>query len=211
MRVVLASGSPRRKKLLNLLIDDFEVLPSNIKEEVRQIHPRELVKQIAKDKGRAVSKQLNEEGCLIISADTMVALKENGEWRRIGKADSKQEAKELLLTLSGRRHFVYTGLYFLLNGREELFVEESMVWFRDLEDKEIDSYLEKAVWQDKAGAYAIQEEGGAFVKQYQGSLSNIWGFPLKEVSRHLKSYNIKIKSNWSDQFKQFVNKKQEEK
>lgn len=207
MEVVLASASKRRKELLSLLIDDFKVIPSNIDEKIKNIPPKKLVKNIALKKGREVKQKVNKKNVLIISADTMVFLKKQKSWEKIGKTDNKKDAKRILNQLSGKKHLVITGVCFFRNSKKNCFIDESEVFFREIKEKELEEYLDQAAWQDKAGAYAIQEQGGGFVKKYTGSLSNIWGFPLGKVAKTLKRAGFEVKSNWPQRFNKISNEK----
>jgi len=112
---------------------------------------------------------------LVVSADTAVIL--GGEM--IGKPRSRDHARRILYSLSGRMHEVWTGIGLFHAGREWVEMEKTRVWFADLSREEIEHYLEVAHYNDKAGAYAIQGRAALFVQRINGCFFNVMGFPLR--------------------------------
>lgn len=167
MKIVLASASPRRAKILESLGVDFTVVKTDAPEVSYDADPRRTVSENALAKGAAA-------GCAnVLSADTVV-------WydnRIYGKPRSFDEAKEFLRTLSGKTHSVFTGVAF--NGEVE--VVESKVNFRELTDADIDGYVERVKPTDRAGAYDIDESGELIIESYSGSCENIMGLPVEPL------------------------------
>ncbi len=167
MKIVLASASPRRAKILESLGVDFTVVKTDAPEVSYDADPRRTVSENALAKGAAA-------GCAnVLSADTVV-------WydnRIYGKPRSFDEAKEFLRTLSGKTHSVFTGVAF--NGEVE--VVESKVNFRELTEADIDGYVERVKPTDRAGAYDIDESGELIIESYSGSYENIMGLPVEPL------------------------------
>ena len=186
LKIILASQSPRRRKLLTQLGIKFEVLPSNIDEIVSTYDPYKLVKQLSSQKSNAISKKV--DNAYIIGSDTVVAF----DNEILGKPNTKAEAFSMLSTLSNQTHSVFTGISVLkkINGTicaNHQFVEETKVTFSKLSNNEIDAYINTGSPMDKAGAYGIQDDWGAvFVKYIQGDFYNVVGFPLHRFYQELK-------------------------
>ncbi len=167
MKIVLASASPRRAKILESLGVDFTVVKTDAPEVSYDADPRRTVSENALAKGAAA-------GCAnVLSADTVVWY----DSRIYGKPRSFDEAKEFLRTLSGKTHSVFTGVAF--NGEVE--VVESKVNFRELTDADIDGYVERVKPTDRAGAYDIDESGELIIESYSGSCENIMGLPVEPL------------------------------
>ena len=178
--LILASGSPRRKELLSLITDEFEVLVSGCDEFVPEGTPAEKVPAIlAEQKALAVAKLRPED--TVIGSDTVVVL--NGEI--FGKPKSKEHAHAMLRTLSGKKHFVYTGVAVAEKGEVRSFVQKTEVEFYELSDETIDKYIETLEPMDKAGAYGIQGKGSVLVKGIVGDYFNVMGLPVAETARFL--------------------------
>lgn len=183
---ILASASPRRAELLRQLKLEFEVVPSDAKEVFDDhLSPLELCQLNAHRKARAVAKKLPDS--LVLGADTLVFL----DSKIFGKPADAAEAKQMLLQLQGRTHQVVTGvcLIHLRTHRERIFGVSTDVLFRPLEPEQIDSYLAKINPLDKAGAYAIQENGEMVVSEISGSFSNVVGLPIERVKSELAKWD----------------------
>lgn len=182
-KLILASGSPRRRELLGRMNVPFVVEVSDADEHVEGT-PRECVGVLAERKARAVAKAYTQG--LILAADTLVSLDD----RALGKPMDAQDARRTLRALSGRGHEVYTGVCLLdaATGEARVCVEESRVRFRDLSDEEIDAYVATGEPLDRAGSYAIQGGAARFVSAYEGSYDNIVGLPTERVKELLKEY-----------------------
>lgn len=183
MDIILASASPRRKELLNLAGLAYRVVPSTCEEILPpNITPDEAVKSLAEQKCEDVfSKNPN---AVVIAADTLVALNGN----KLGKPKSKEEAFQMLRSLSGSIHTVYTGVCIMKQGKKTVFCAASNVEFYPLSDDEINDYIATGEPMDKAGAYGIQGRGSLLVKSISGDYFNIVGLPLAETVRALKPF-----------------------
>ncbi len=177
-KLILASASPRRSELLKFLGLDFSVLPSDVPEtplagETQEKH----VLRLATEKANALACQHAE--AWVIGADTIVYL--DGEI--LGKPSSRPDARQMLAKLSGRVHRVYTGFAVVCLARNVSACEvvESAVSFKDISAAERDWYVHTDEPYDKAGGYALQGSGAFFVREVQGSYTNVIGLPLCEV------------------------------
>ena len=186
-KIILASNSPRRQELLAGLDIDFEVktIP-----DIEESYPETLKKEeipvyIAKQKAIAYLKYL-EENTLLITADTIVLLEGNV----YGKPKNEREAKEMLQILSGQTHEVITGVCLTGSKKQQTFYVSSQVKFAELQEEEIDYYVEKYKPIDKAGAYGVQEWiGYVGVEKLEGSFYNVMGLPVRVLYMHLKNWD----------------------
>jgi len=183
--LILASLSPRRAELLRELGTQFQIVTG----EVQEIHPehltpREICQVNAYRKARSIAKK--HPDALIIAADTIVCL----GVKVFGKPRDLDEAHGMLAKLQGRTHEVMTGvcLLCLRAHRQRLFAVTTVVTFRHLHSEQIRRYLSKVDPLDKAGAYAIQEEGDQIVKTISGSYSNVVGLPLERLQEELRAW-----------------------
>lgn len=181
-RLVLASGSPRRRELLAAMGWSFEVRPVDLDESP---WPGEdaaaYVGRLALAKARAAMSRPENAGALVLGADTVVAL--GGEL--LGKPSDGEDAKRMLRQLAGRRHEVLTGVALLDGEREWLEVARTRVEMAPLSDQEIADYVATGEPMDKAGSYAVQGRGGLFVAAIDGSYSNVVGLPVTVVYKML--------------------------
>jgi len=189
MKIVLASGSPRRRALLQMIgIEDFRVIPADDEEEILPgLSPGQTVSSIALQKAKIVSR-LCDSADIIIAADTLVYL--NG--RPIAKPGSDEEAAEMLKELSGRRHSVYTGVVLLKGDVHVSGVEVTDVYFREISDREISAYVKTGEPMDKAGAYAAQGRAAVFIERIEGEFFNVMGLPLCRLSTMLRDFGVII-------------------
>ncbi|MCR4417402.1 MAG: Maf family protein [Ignavibacteria bacterium] len=181
---ILASQSPRRKQLLNLLGLSFKVFHPEIEENHRGEKPLTYAKKLAQEKAEIANKKFKDR--IIIAADTIVVL----DNQILEKPKSKADAKRMLKTLSGRTHIVYTAVCVInqLNGKKIIDYEKTFVTFRKLSSAEIDEYVETGSCMDKAGAYGIQDDLGAvFVSKVNGCYYNVVGLPLQKLYLILNS------------------------
>ncbi len=179
---ILASASPRRVDLLRQIgIVPDHIIPADIDEtSLKSELPRALVKRLAMSKARVVAEE--HPDAFILAADTVVACGR----RILPKAETPDEARAFLKLLSGRRHRVIGGIAIHApEGEMRQRIVETTVSFKRLSAKELDAYLASGEWQDKAGAYAIQGLAAKFVRQINGSYSNVVGLPLFETSQLL--------------------------
>lgn len=178
--VILASGSPRRRELLGLIVPEYECVVSGCEEFVPEGTPAERVPALlAEQKAAAVMKTHPDD--VVIGSDTVVVL--DGEI--FGKPKDEADAERMLKTLSGRKHFVYTGVAVAEKGVLRSFVQKTEVEFYPLSDETIEKYIATGEPMDKAGAYGIQGKGSVLVKGIVGDYFNVMGFPVAETARFL--------------------------
>jgi len=178
IRLVLASGSPRRNQLLALLGIPFVIRVGSVVENlVEGESPQEQVSRLSLLKANSIASQHGDE--LILAADTLVCL--DGDI--LGKPKSQSHAVEMLKRLRGRSHDVYTGLALLQprHGRIWRQSVRTLVWMRDYSDAEIVAYVDSGDPMDKAGAYAIQHPRLSPVERIEGCYTNVMGLPLCHV------------------------------
>ena len=195
MRTVLASASPRRRELLEMLgAKNLVVLPAKGEESPPEhTSPDRIVEALALSKAREVAqiwdeKEEHAEDDVIIAADTIV-------WhcsRVFGKPHSREDAFAMLRSLSGNTHEVYTGVAVLRNGQEVIGYERSAVTFRELSDREIWAYIDTGEPMDKAGAYGAQGIGALFVRGIEGDFFNVMGLPLCRLGEMLKQTGVQL-------------------
>lgn len=179
-KIILASQSPRRKMLLEWAEIAFTIVVREIDESYPPDMPAEEVPvYIARNKALALDRSKGE---VIIAADTIVVLEEE----IIGKPRDAQEAKEILMKLSGKTHRVITGVVILNGGKEIAFADITEVAFHPLTAEQIDFYIDKYKPYDKAGAYAIQEWIGVVgIRRINGDFYNVMGLPVSRVVKAL--------------------------
>jgi septum formation protein len=188
LKLVLGSGSPRRKELLAILGLPFEVASSDI-EEVRGAHetPEQFVMRMAREKGTTVAGRY--EDAIVVGADTIVVLGDEV----LGKPGDRLEAADMLRKLSGREHAVLTAVAVVDSGSGRVAegIDRTRVWFRTLGPKEIDEYVTREHVLDKAGAYAIQGLASAFIPRIEGNYGNVVGLPMPLVVELLARQGIR--------------------
>ena len=199
-RIYLASRSPRRRELLKQIGVSFESLL--VREDLRRgvdVDETPLpdesagiyVLRIARAKAAIAVRQLLQRGLPqrpVLAADTTIVF---DDWI-IGKPEDSVHAARLLRSLSGREHQVLTAVVLASREQVETQISVSSVWFRELDDAEIRRYVASGEPLDKAGAYAIQGRGAAFVARIEGSYSGIMGLPLAETADLLQRFNIPV-------------------
>jgi septum formation protein len=183
--LLLASASPRRAEFLRLMGVSFRVVPALIDESVvSREQPATYVRRIALTKAETVSAR-NSRALPVLAADTAVVIDD----LILGKPGGLEGAREMLERLSGRWHDVYSGVAITHRNAEAISVR-TRVKFRSIEAHEIEAYWSSGEPLDKAGGYAIQGLGGAFVERIDGSYSNVVGLPLVETLVLLDKYGI---------------------
>ena len=191
-KIILASTSPRRRELLESIGVAFTVKTNEIDESTRSGEtPKDYVQRLANQKAEAVRQGLPEEKkhtTMVIAADTSVVI----DQLILGKPSDQREASAMLKRLSGRAHEVLTGFAVLQGSEKIIQTVRTKIKFRLLSDQEIRAYVKTGEPMDKAGAYAIQGEGKAFVDTIDGSYTNVVGLPLDEIQRVLKNWEPKI-------------------
>lgn len=171
-RLVLASGSPRRRQILDRLGLRYELRPPRVEERWEAAEPPERAAlRLAREKAASVPARPGE---ILLAADTLVVA--GGEI--LGKPRDAREAVEMLVRLAGDAHSVHTALAVAADARVEAAVEVTRVWFRPLARHECEEYVATGESLDKAGAYAIQGFGSALVSRIEGDYFNVMGLPV---------------------------------
>ena len=183
-KIVLASGSPRRKTLLEWAEVSFEVIVKPTDESYpSELAIDEVPVHIARQKALAVARDLTNNE-LVIAADTIVVL----ENEMIGKPTSREDAIQILSKLAGKTHRVITGVVLLAGANETTFADTTTVHFHPLTQEQISFYVDKYKPYDKAGAYAIQEWIGVVgIKSVEGDFYNVMGLPVSRVLQALQA------------------------
>jgi septum formation protein len=184
--LILASSSPRRKELLRHAGVPFETIPSDAAELFQgELTAREMAQINAYRKARSVAKKYPDN--LVLGADTLVTL----ENTVMGKPKSLAAAHAMLEKLQGKQHQVVTAvcLLHLRSHRQRIFCEGTAVTFRALDAEKIQHYIKRVNPLDKAGAYAIQEEGDMIVEQVSGSYTNVVGLPMERLKVELDRWH----------------------
>jgi len=185
-RIVLGSQSPRRQYLLRELGLDFEVMIPRNGEENFPDHLREedIPVFLAREKAEEIM-PLAGDNALVITADTIVWCRN----RVVNKPSGPEEAREMLLMLSGRKHEVHTGVCLVSREKSREFHSRTDVWFTRLTGDEIEYYIERCEPFDKAGAYGIQEWIGYIgIERISGSYFNVMGLPVQQLYHELKKF-----------------------
>lgn len=192
-RLILASASPRRKELMTSLQLEFEVLPSDTDESVPEHwSPEQMVKELALRKAVAVQHNHTAQvtNAVIIGSDTIVVLDE----RVFGKPRDDNEAVEMLDTLQGRSHYVYTGVACIdtFTGVTRVEYRRTLVHMKPLTPSKIQSYVLSGEPADKAGAYAIQGLGSVLIDKIEGCYFTVVGLPVSLLSDMLEQFGVQI-------------------
>lgn len=185
MKIILASGSPRRREILKRDFD-FEIISPKIKEDKDHYEDGEsLVMALAYEKAYQVAKDYKNS--LVIGADTLVM---RGS-QPLGKPKNRKDAYNMLKSLSNIKHRVITGFALINIDKKIKYVdfESSYVYFKDLKEKDIIAYLDTGEYKDKAGSYGIQGYGSNLVLKYEGDFDNIVGLPYKRIKEYIEKIN----------------------
>jgi septum formation protein len=174
--IILASASPRRRQLLDLIGVDFEVDPANLDETAAAGEdPAAFAVRVARDKAQWIARRHPER--LVLGADTVVEV----DSEILGKPSSMEDAATMLRLLSGRSHFVHTAIALVDGEGSHQIVDSAKVDFVDLSDQTISWYVATGEPMDKAGAYAIQGLGGLLVARVEGSPHTVVGLPIHRL------------------------------
>ena len=198
-KIILASGSPRRKELLEKIGLKFNIDPSDYPEDWQSkiqsykdrgiaLIPEDLAKSISIGKAAAVAPKYPNS--IILAADTIGVLR----GKVIGKPRTPDEARQMLQALSGKSHRVITAFTILdsTNNKTVTRTVATRVYFKKLSQTEIDNYVKTGEPLDKAGAYAIQGKGSIFVEKIEGDYYNVMGLPLNSLSESLKEFGVQV-------------------
>lgn len=195
-KIILASGSPRRKELFEQIGVEFSVCSSDKEEITTKSLPGEIVAELAAMKAQDVAGQA-QGNAIIIGADTMVALDNH----IMGKPKDKEDCIRMLQTLQGRKHQVYTGVSIIIRNQNENatlqekiinFTEATDVWVKSMSEEQINDYAATGEPYDKAGAYAIQGIFAVHIDKIEGDYNNIVGFPISKLYSVLIKEGINI-------------------
>lgn len=208
IKIVLASGSPRRIEMMREKGISPLIIKADIVENIPLYHDMEDVPMfLSLKKGLSVYsgikagsfEELQSETAVIIAADTIVYFAENGKTSGeiMGKPISAKDGFAMLSKLRGNKHYVVTGITFIdINtGLKKVFTEITNVYFKDYTDDELNSYLSTYEAYDKAGGYAIQGTFAKYIKKIEGSYSNVVGFPWERIESELESFVKEITGN----------------
>lgn len=185
MKLILASGSPRRRELLEKLNIPFDVIVSECDETLPEGVPAEnAAEMLAVRKAAAVAKTHTD--AVVIGADTTVILDDE----ILGKPADEADCKRMLHALSGRQHKVITGVGIFWAGHSLSFSDEALVQFYPLTDAEINAYASSQEPYDKAGAYGIQGQGALLVAGIHGDYYSVMGLPIARLARQLRDLRL---------------------
>lgn len=188
-KLVLASASPRRQELMEMLGFNFTIVPSKIDEEkYNDLDPVEMVKELARAKAEDVAALV--EDTVVIGSDTIVVLDD----KVLGKPSDQPEARDMLRRLQNRRHSVYTGIavWDTFSGQVVVDYDKTDVFMSSITDDDILEYVKTGEPMDKAGAYGIQGVGGIFVEKINGSYFTVMGLPIHKLVKVLKEFDISL-------------------
>lgn len=181
-KMILASGSPRRKELLEQLGIEFEVIPSRKEEIFTGTTPKEVVEELSRQKAVEVGDMV-EDSPVIIGGDTIVVL----EGQILGKPRDEEDAKKMLRMLQGKTHQVYTGITVFVKGEISFtFSEITYVTMYPMSEQEIQDYVMTGEPLDKAGSYGIQGKAAKYIKKIDGDYNTVVGFPVARLYQELK-------------------------
>ena len=173
-KVILASASPRRRQIFDLLGITALCMPADIAEPITNEAPYVLVKRHARNKAAAIAVHVDHHS-VIVASDTIVVV----DKKILGKPSSTYQAADYLRLLSGKTHYVYSAVCICYNNRYVCDYERSKVSFATLSETEIEDYIKTNEPMDKAGAYGIQGYGSQFIDHISGCYFNIMGFPIR--------------------------------
>lgn len=186
MRLILASGSPRRKEILSKNGFSFDIVKAEGEEISTQTKPGAIVMELSTNKAKEVASKVLDQDACILAADTIVY----ADGRVLGKPSDRQDAANMIKAIQGSVHSVFTGVTILTrNGDKDIldtFFEETKVYVKSMQEAEILEYVATGECDDKAGAYAIQGIFGKYIDHFEGDYSNVVGLPEEAVVTRLK-------------------------
>ena len=193
-KIILASASPRRRELLEWAGGNFQVVTGNGEENITETEPSRIVEELSAEKAFQVAETISEEeGTVVIGADTIVSF----QGKILGKPSDKADSRKTLEMLQGNTHQVYTGvtIAFFREGRlhRRSFSECTDVTFYPVSEEEIEAYIETGDPADKAGSYGIQGPFGIYVKEIRGDYHNVVGLPVARLLYEGKKLGINLR------------------
>lgn len=183
-KIILASGSPRRKELLEQGNIPFEVIVSKAEEVITKSKAGEIVEELSYIKASAVARDYTDR--IVLGADTIVVL----DGTVLGKPKDEEDAKRMLFSLQGRSHEVYTGVSLIKGGKVKSFHEKTEVYVYPMTEEEINAYVDSKDPLDKAGAYGIQGAFAIHIQKIDGDYYNVVGLPIGRVYQELKDFSL---------------------
>ena len=184
-KFILASASPRRKEILENAGYSFEIIVSDVDENITEdLSPEETVEELAKRKALSVWK--SNKDAVVFGCDTVVAI----DGKILGKPIDDEDAFDMLRMLSGKTHTVSTGVCICSENKTEIFSNTTQVEFYPLSDETIRSYIASGEGRDKAGSYGIQGYGRVLVKEIKGDYFSVMGLPVSESARVLAGFGV---------------------
>ena len=199
VKILLASGSPRRRALLRDMGWSFGVCSPDVDEShLPGEGPGALCERLSRLKAEAGAASAGEENTMVIAADTIVVI----YGKILGKPADRDDACAMLRLLQGRTHEVMTGVALRYNGRTHSGVERTAVRFRPLSEDEISAYVQTGECDDKAGAYAIQGRGSLLIESIDGDYFNVVGLPLCRLSHMMEEMGLPLAGQlrWEEKF-----------
>lgn len=196
--LIMASKSPRRRELMSQAGLECEIIPSTVEEHITKVIPSEVVEELSCQKAVDVYNKLSrnsfykgvEQNVVVIGADTVVSI----DGIILGKPKNRQEAKDMLRTLQGRTHQVYTGVTLEYNKEGKrtgyTFSECTEVTFYPMSDAEIEEYASTGDCDDKAGGYGIQGPAAIYIERIAGDYNNVVGLPIARLYQELKGRGL---------------------
>jgi len=178
--IILASMSPRRKEILELIGIPFQVVVSHVEEKIADLPPVEVVQDLARQKAEAVAAEYPD--AVVVGADTIVVVDD----MILGKPADRADAERMIRMIQGRSHEVYTGVAICDVQGAYTFAEQTKVYIREMEDAEIQEYLDTEEPYDKAGAYAVQGRFARYISKLEGDYYNVMGLPACQIYTELK-------------------------
>ena len=184
--IILASQSPRRKEILNLIRIPYTCIPSHVEEIVPEgMSPSDIPQYLSGLKAADIAASHPDD--IVIGSDTIVVIDVDGRDTVLGKPVDEADAARMLRLLSGRTHRVYTGVTIISPGGTQAFTSHTDVTFYELTDQDISDYISTGETLDKAGAYGIQGPGAVLIRSIVGDYFTVMGLPAAEVARRIKS------------------------
>ncbi len=190
-RIILASNSPRRSEILSLLGLKFDVIVKDTDETVPDgLHPSEIVSLLAERKARAVAEDFPDS--VVIGADTVVHLLTEDKGTILGKPKDRADAVRMLMSMSGKKHIVFTGVSVVSDGEARTLCGATRVYFRPFTEEEAEAYAATGECDDKAGAYGIQGLGSLLIARIEGDYFNVVGLPKRITAELLARAGVDI-------------------
>ena len=189
MKVILASKSPRRKEILSMITNNFEIIVSNVEEKIdEKLAPVEQVKILAYIKAKAVFDETQDKGDRVVIGSDTIVVKDN---KIYGKPKNHDDALNMLRKLKNEKHEVMTGICVIYEKegimKEIVDVDITGVYINDITDEELENWISTNEAYDKAGGYAIQGKFGAFIEKIEGNYFTVVGLPVHKVYKILKN------------------------